>query len=86
MVQGTRLRDFFIYERPVTASKEFSNDKRVVELVSTLRDRDSAKAYYEGKEIQELLFGFDFSVIKKIIEGHNMHFSIKLKKQKQANS
>jgi len=78
----TRLRDFFIYERPILAAREFSRENRVSDFITTLRDRNEALAYYEGRPIQELLFGFDVLVIKQIIEGREIHFSTKKKKSK----
>lgn len=75
-----RLRDFFVYEAPLNVSKKFSSDYRVHQLVSTLRDREKARMYYERHRVEEELFGFDSEIVKQIIENHTIHFVPRKKK------
>lgn len=81
----SRLRDFFIYDRPVKIVQKFSSDENLLSFVNTLRNRDEALHYYQtGKFTTEVMFGIDEQVIKSIIEDHKMTFSTK-KKSKNSN-
>ena len=70
----SRLRDFFIWDRPIKVAKEYSGDERIICMIEKLRDRDEALNYYQGKGLQGMLFGFDSSIIIQLIEGHTMQF------------
>ena len=79
----SRLRDFFIYERPIKVAQEYSNDPRVICMIERLRDRHDALNYYQGQGLQGMLFGFHSSIITQLIEGHTMQFAPTKKKNRK---
>ncbi|MDO3381519.1 TIR domain-containing protein [Gilvimarinus algae] len=83
----SRLRDFFIYERPVKMVQEFSGDESLLSFVNTLRNRSEALHYYKtGNLTSEEMFGINPEVLKTIIEEHEMRYVPRVKKKKHNKS
>ncbi len=83
----SRLRDFFIYERPVKIAQEFSGDESLLSFVNTLRNRSEALHYYRTGELSSVeMFGINPEVLKSIIEGHQMRYVPRVKKKRRNKS
>ena len=80
-----RLRDFFIYDRPLKIAQAYGGDDQLLSFVQTLRDRSEAAHYYRTGELRtDDMLSISPDVFKRIIEGHKMRFVPLKKKQLRA--
>jgi 5'-deoxynucleotidase YfbR-like HD superfamily hydrolase len=81
----SRLKDFFSYERPKQVAYEYTNDRRVLEMIDNLGDRSKALDYYNGSSLSEIfstLFDFHSDMLIHLIEGRKIIFTEKPQSRK----